>query len=230
MSECIEKLCRYLHNQAPILNSLNVALAIKDVDLNYRYFNSAALKQYGFSQPSDVYENSDFDMPWHDQAAIFQGGGKQVLAGSQLLTLDPVTDNNGNRFTTLCEQTPIIDTNNNIIGICCAVKTIASHPLVTNSRYVKTLNDEPYAEVVAPHMPNTPQHQYNLTLAEQQTLYYLLRGATAEHIANKLHRSPYTIKDRIDNLKSKFSCNSKTELIHSAIKKGYMQLIPAGLN
>jgi len=223
MSQKIETLNTYLYQQTAILNSLPVAISIKDSELNYRYFNPIALQRAGFSQLHDVYGNSDYDMPWHDQAAIFQGGGKKVLAGMSLLTLEPITNKNNQSTTYLTQQSPIYDHNKSIIGICLLTKIIAQHKIVKNSCYVTEKEKQQFASVILPHMPEIFNYQFNLTDNEQVTLYYLLRGATAEKIAAKVHRSHYTIRDRIERLKLSFNCATKSELISIAIKQGYLK-------
>ena len=99
MSNKVESLNTYLYQQTVILDSLPVSISIKDSELNYRYFNPLALSNAGFNHINDIYERSDFDMPWQDQASIFQHGGKKVLSGMKLLTLDPISDNYGGSVT-----------------------------------------------------------------------------------------------------------------------------------
>ena len=226
MSQQIETLNAYLYQQKTILDSLPISILIKDNELNYRYFNAAALCTAGFKQCQDIYEHSDYEMPWYDQADIFQNGGKKVLSGMHLLTLDPITNNNGQEMTYLTQQTPIRDNGNNIIGISLITKVIAKHKLLKRGRYVTADDKTRFAEFIIPHLPETPIYRFNLSNNAKTTLYYLLRGATTEQIAQRLCRSHYTIKDRVEQLKQIFACNTKSELINKAIREGYMSLMP----
>jgi DNA-binding CsgD family transcriptional regulator len=72
-----------------------------------------------------------------------------------------------------------------------------------------------------------------LKLSKRQTqcLFYILRGKSASKIAKMLGLSTRTVESYIENLKDKMLCNNKEELIESAFKRGYFQIIPsAALN
>lgn len=228
MTTKIEQLNAYLYQQTSILNSLPVAVSIKDSELNYRFFNTTALKHAGLSH-TDIYEQSDYDMPWHDQANIFRHGGKKVLSGMDLLTLDPITHKDNSHVTYLTQQSPILNADRDIIGICLMTQIIAHHKIVKNSRYVTEQDKQDYATIIRPHLPEQHTLPYNLTLNEQITLYYLLRGYTLEKIATTLVRSQYTIKDRVETLKARFACQTKPELIKKAIELGYMNHVPKSI-
>ncbi len=64
------------------------------------------------------------------------------------------------------------------------------------------------------------------TQRETQCLFYTIRGASAKMVANKLNLSPKTVEFYIDNLKEKFGCYSKSDLIAKAIDQGYLTKIP----
>ena len=51
---------------------------------------------------------------------------------------------------------------------------------------------------------------------EKECLYYLIRGMTAKEIGRALNLSPRTIEFYIENMKKKFSCHNRIDLIAKA--------------
>jgi len=67
--------------------------------------------------------------------------------------------------------------------------------------------------------------EFNLTTREKECLFYTLRGKTSKAVARALDISQKTVEFHIANLKNKFCCFSKTELIFKAIEMGYLEKI-----
>lgn len=64
-----------------------------------------------------------------------------------------------------------------------------------------------------------------LSSAESQVMKFLINGYSASRIAAEIYRSSRTIEHRIERMKDKLSCRSKTELIQKGIeleKLGYL--------
>lgn len=57
------------------------------------------------------------------------------------------------------------------------------------------------------------QFKLSITHRQAECLYYLFRGKTAKQIAKILNLSYRTIEYYIENLKNKFDCKNRTELI-----------------
>ncbi|MFZ9035642.1 MAG: PAS domain-containing protein, partial [Francisellaceae bacterium] len=99
----------FLEHQALILDSLPLAISIKDKNLEYVYLNRMAKKLNGFDRSGDFLEKNDHDMPWYDQAKLFQNGGRKVLTGEALVSLDPILNQRQQNMTLLTRQNPIYD-------------------------------------------------------------------------------------------------------------------------
>jgi PAS domain S-box-containing protein len=61
----------------------------------------------------------------------------------------------------------------------------------------------------------------NLSVRQSECLYYLVRGMTAKQIAKTLHLSHRTIEFYLDNLKVKFQCKTRSELVSKAFEMGF---------
>lgn len=75
---------------------------------------------------------------------------------------------------------------------------------------------------------NTVDH-LKLSSRELECLFYLLRGKTAKATAIILKISFRTVEQHISNLKLKFCCESKSQLIEAAMAKGYLYKIPSSV-
>ncbi len=64
---------------------------------------------------------------------------------------------------------------------------------------------------------------------EAECLFYTLRGKSAKAIANQLDLSPKTVEFYLEQLKHKFNCINKSQLIEKAISLGYFDRIPESL-
>jgi DNA-binding CsgD family transcriptional regulator len=71
---------------------------------------------------------------------------------------------------------------------------------------------------------NICKSNFKISHREQQTLFYLLRGKTAKEIGCILNISPKTVEYYIENLKNKFNCHSRSELISKGIENGCLNL------
>ncbi|MFN7098238.1 MAG: helix-turn-helix transcriptional regulator, partial [Gammaproteobacteria bacterium] len=67
----------------------------------------------------------------------------------------------------------------------------------------------------------------DLTNRETECLFYTIRGKTSKAIAHILNISSKTVEFHIENLKTKFQCHSKSQLVYKAIEQGYLDKIPA---
>jgi DNA-binding CsgD family transcriptional regulator len=57
-------------------------------------------------------------------------------------------------------------------------------------------------------------------------LFFILRGRSAKQIGEIMSLSKRTIESYIENIKSKFGCNTKADLLLLAMTNGYMGNIP----
>ncbi|KTC97511.1 transcriptional regulator LuxR [Legionella geestiana] len=71
--------------------------------------------------------------------------------------------------------------------------------------------------------------ELHLSERETECFFYLLRGHSAKSIANMLSLSVRTIEYYFENIKNKFNCYSKSELVEKAFSLGYLHIIPQKL-
>lgn len=72
-------------------------------------------------------------------------------------------------------------------------------------------------------------YQDQLSPREMDCLFYLLRNKTAKEIAKRLNLSYRTVEWHIANIRMKFQCATKTEIIEQAVSNGYLHYVPQHL-
>jgi DNA-binding CsgD family transcriptional regulator len=211
-----------IRNEQLIL--LNQTIAYKNSNLEFVDFTENLLEVAGFtSEEAIIGKRDDGDLPWNAYAAEYQAHDKDALNGINYGAVVPFSGNDkGIKGFVFCTRTkctledgkpgvfihviPLFNTQLN--GFMEGLIKNDPQNLHTNYYIGKNLAD------------------IQLTNKESECLFYLMRGKSSKVIANLMHISCRTVEFHIDNLKHKFACRSKGELISSAIQKGYMSIIP----
>lgn len=99
---------------------------------------------------------------------------------------------------------------------------------ITNNGIIGQIpNQQPLQTYLCTHNINPKALNISLTKKETETLYHLVRGKSAKMIGNEMNISRRTAEAHLFNLKNKFNCNTKNQLIEAAIELGYAHVIPA---
>lgn len=125
------------------------------------------------------------------------------------------------------EKKPFFDDEGNLIGTIGISHDIASSTAIWNN-VIDILNADDFYIDTDNAFSYHIQNEYpksELTKREAQCLFYLLRGKTQKQIGKIFNISHRTVEHFISNIKSKFGCTSKAELIDYAISKGYLNII-----
>jgi len=72
-------------------------------------------------------------------------------------------------------------------------------------------------------------HNLNLSLREEECLFYLLRRKSAKETAKILNISYRTVEAHIEKIKDKFKCRTKSELFSKSVENGCFYHIPSSL-
>ena len=203
---------------------LNQTIAYKNADLEFIDFTDNLLAVAGVKHEDAILgKRDDADFPWSVYADDYQAHDREALEGK-----------------IHCAITPFVGVDDEIAGsvLCTRSKCNLDNKSVGVLIHVLPLNNPNLNELVnklriidPPKLdPNyyikRKLDTFQLTERESECLFYLLRGKSTKFIANILNISCRTIEFHIDNIKAKFSCRSKSELICTAMQKGYMTIIP----
>lgn len=191
----------------------------KNRDLTYAGCNANLATMLGLQCPDNIVGLTDRDLrDFTEESYQFHHHNDLLaLSGKTVHCLHQSTTFNGEGLFTIIKK-PLIDNEKKIIGIiyhCTPMQTTASLSMMQQDK--RNLVAMPAANI------------NKLSAREMECLFYVLRGKTLKEIAIMLQLSRRTIETYFENIKNKFGCTNKTELLVQAISKGYMNIIPDNL-
>ncbi|MFN7098030.1 MAG: helix-turn-helix transcriptional regulator [Gammaproteobacteria bacterium] len=130
----------------------------------------------------------------------------------------------------ICHKRAVVDSQNNVIGsLGQAVEIIDRKRLNFLKDSLDNCLDKYTFNETASFKSHMHNPGYTLTTRESECLFYILRGKSAKSIAHVLSISAKTVEFHMENLKNKFDCVSKSQLIERTIELGYGDVLPMSL-
>lgn len=205
-----------------ILNQLPGYIGWKDSEFKHEGCNQNQANILGLNHPQRIVGLTDACFHPHDTKLIeFHRQNDELAISGKTIKALHHSDGSYFYFT----KKPLINAKNEIIGLIYQCQEF------TNSKFIMALN-----QMEKEHAPKekVPQHYYmdahhnpyQLSTRELETLFFLLRGKTAKYIAEVMQLSKRTVESYIEQIKNRFGCENKTELLYLAIINDYMNVIP----
>lgn len=203
---------------------------VKNRDREYVFANQKTTNSHGFERIEQLIGNTDYEInslnvqcatDWHSQDEL-------VLNKQNVNTIEIFTDANQETFVLTCRKVPLINSTGTCIGIqgICFELDKSFLGNIAQLFSCKLLNKIKHRNSFTISCSGS---KFNLSMRESECLFYLLRGKTAKEIAQVFKLSPKTIEYHMEQIKNKFSVQSKSELIEKAIEEGYFFNIPESL-
>lgn len=200
----------------------------KDHLSNYLTANKICTKLFGFKKREDIIGVSDDKLPCgvSEFADTFREHDAKVIKTKKplkLLEIQPCHNNDWRIFIT--KKSPNFSKDNLVIGTYGQAFDIThlfkNMPDMISliQKHKKILKQETY----------TLSENISLSNRQQEIIWHLLRGKSANAIGRELNLSRRTIETYIDVLKYKFGVKQKPELIESCLEHGYLNMLPATL-
>lgn len=210
-----------------IIEQLPGYIGWKDKNGYYYGCNNNLASVHRLPSPEKIIGLKDADLfDYKDEfLSLYQDNDRIALSGKIVKAIVPSTEPYDGSLFNLTKK-PLLDRENNIIGVlfhCIEhVKpTIVTQLLQTDKKYcAKEFLPKQYRT-------NQDENPLHLTTRELESLFCILRGKTAKQTAAILNLSKRTIEFYINNIKNKFGCDSKSDLLMMAIRMGYMSIIPS---
>jgi len=217
-----DRAMNHIQNIAPVLTWE------KDHGSTYLTANETCTTLFGFKKKDDISGMTDHNIPCKlsEFAEVFREHDAQVITTRKALTLlevQPCHNNNWRIFITI--KSPIIDRHDAVTGTYGQAFDLTS--------LFKNMPSILYQ--IQNHENNLTQGAYNignntsLSTRQQEVIYHLLRGKSANEIAQQLKLSMRTVEKYIENIKYKFGVSQKKQLIESCIEQGYLNILPISL-
>lgn len=195
------------------------------------YSNHHTAKLFGYKNESQLLGLNAYDMrcPAVASANNFIEQDQEVINTGNVLNMLDIHTYADNITKTLLTQKKPYYNKSEIVGSICqciqlhsnALNKIISQLIILDKKYYPT-----HAKFDRSYTIDKMNHPQKLTKRELDCLFYLMRGKTMREIAASVFSSPRTVEKHIENIKMKFGCRSRSEIIEFAILKGYLSYIP----
>jgi len=210
-------------------------VTVSDLDSKFLMGNKVFLDWSGFNAAVKMIGKTYYDMlckASEQHEAFIQLDKKAILSAIQILGYYCYQDDNWRVI--LGEKYPIKDQFGNV---CChvthgrditAVSGIYSLDQFINPKRFgdkfSLFTKEQTGFVIEEKLGSD-----ELTTREFECLFFILRGKTAKEIGYLMAVSFRTAEFYITQIKQKFQCSTRSQLIEYAISKGYLNVIPRSL-
>lgn len=209
-----------------IFDQLPGFIGWKDKDLNHLGCNRNLASMLKLKDPSNIIGMKDIDLIDHkDESDLFhQQNDLLVLKGNVIKGLHTSSSPyNGSIFYFV--KKPLFDAANHISGLI-----YYCHEFVASKTFMSlfAIDRKQFSADVYPlhYRIGSPDNVFNLSNRELECLFLILRGKTAKQIAEIMDLSKRTVEFYIENIKNKFGCNTKSDLLLIGIANGYLNNIP----
>jgi DNA-binding CsgD family transcriptional regulator len=205
-----------------ILDQLPGYVAWKDSNLHYLGCNRKLANAFGFKHPEQIIGLMDNDLGENseDVLAFYLNGDQLALKGKTVQMIHSIGAHDPSQ-SFLLEKKPLFDSNDKIVGTI-----FQCHELKENLISALQNHDKKNALLSSHYKVGLSENPLDLSARELECIFCILRGMTAKQIAEILNLSKRTIEFYLENVKNKFGCLTKTELLVLAIQHGYMNVIP----
>lgn len=186
----------------------NVNVYMKDIKGVYQECNITQAENFGVTNIDDVIGKKETQLhPVKNDCFLCRENDLEVVTtGKPKIFIEPITFINKPTINMISYKIPCYNNAGKIIGVF-GVSSPKDIPLVSSTGI--PISD---ANVLQSSLTS------KVTKREKECLDYLMKGLTAKHIARKLNLSPRTIEFYIENMKKKFDCSNRTQLIAKALK------------
>lgn len=197
---------------------LDYHVYLKNKSGEYLECNLAQAKRFGLKTGNDVLGrmDRDFDFFPSNQVQIVTRNDLEVMSQEKpKMVIELCTFVNRKPQPMFSIKFPFYNQAGKILGVFGM-----SAPLDENNVFATTLPQVMLAQQVNSVETAQAEQKFScqakVSRREKECLYYLAQGMTAKEIARVLSLSPRTIEFYIENMKKKFNCSNRIELIAKA--------------
>ncbi len=203
-----------LKTHGPTTPDINFYTWVKDKNFQFTSCCENVAKLAGEQSPKKLIGKTDFDLIWCDRADAYLEGEKMAMAGRYYKAYELQSTMNG-VIKVLVTKCPLLNQKGEIIG------TQGTSIDVTDRYFCEKFGY--FDDKGKLHLGKDFSNEY-LTKREVATLRYILFGYTAIRIAECLHISFKTVQGHIESIKLKLQCQTKGDIIATAVKHGLTYL------
>lgn len=208
----------------------NLMMWEKNKNSLFKSANLMACRLLGLKKPNDICGLSDYDLPCRaaELAEVWQQDDKQVMFTARGMEFFEIVHSQTSFNLLLVTKMPQLDRQKNLIGTYGYAMDVTKKYSEISGILTKGVNQKKnslfqYSYIIG------QKPGFNLTGRQSECLFFTLRGKTCKEIGKILNLSPRTIECHMEDLKAKFICKTRNELIDKAISQGFLYVIPQHL-
>jgi DNA-binding CsgD family transcriptional regulator len=210
-----------------IFDQLPGFIGWKDKDLRHLGCNHNLALVLKLKNTSQIIGLKDQDLPDHnDESELFHKKNDLLaLQGKIIKGLHKSSAPYDGSFFFFIKK-PLLDNNNRICGLIYYCHEFIASTVLSNM--LKMNNKHCAADYIPSHYHiGLYDNVFNLSSRELECLFLILRGKSARQAGEIMSLSKRTIESYIENIKNKFGCSTKVDLLVLAMSHGYMNNIPS---
>jgi len=216
----------------PLIRNSTITISYLDADYKYLDLNAASAYLHGFKSREHALESESIFM-LNDMVNFIeqlQQQTSEVIQNHQPMTLLNILPSfSDNRKTVqLVRKLPLSLPNSNVKGIVGYGNFIENSDFNDFLKQLMQLDVQHCTNIHQGKRSYTVGHfkQANLSKQEKTCLFFVIRGQSAQQIANQMNLSKRTVESYLDHVKVKLNCYTRSEMIEKAIDLGYVHIIP----
>lgn len=205
-----------------LLNKIPGAIGFKNKHSAYLGGNQLLATYMGYDKPQDIVGMRDIDIK--SEMVVFADKfikeDQEVMLKGEKQHIDIGRYHDGVLRATLSTKKPLLNKNHEIIGTAFSRVELKSSILSKLIDKLSNLKLPQYYSIGKRYV------NYALNKREAESLFYIMRGYTAKEIAQLLCISSKTVEYHIEQLKNKFGCSKRSELVEKSIDLRFIYNIP----
>lgn len=199
------------------INQFENFLFAKDRHGKFYFCNEKFAEAAGLDSAHQIIGKTDHDLVWREQAEMFQSGDHKVLLGKEFINVEEVMIQSGKVANILVTKQKFTNSQGRCIGVIGSFVDITGYSLRKKSGH--------YDAKTGRFCLGEVFHNARLSPKQYQVFKYILLGHSSKKIAECLSMSPRTIEAYTDTIKHKLQCQSKGDIIATAIEAGLMHVV-----
>lgn len=214
---------------ANIFNQLPGYIGWKDIYFKHQGCNLNLARALGLQHIEEIIGLTDscFQPQDENQIQFHRRNDELAVSGKIVKAIHRSTSPYDGSFFYFTKK-PTLDEKNDITGVLyhCIEFDYSKFFLELQTMEKKHIHED---QIPSHYYLDAHHNPYQLSPRELESLFFLLRGKTAKQIAENLRLSKRTVESYIEQIKNKFGCQNKAELLCHAVMAGYLNVIPGGL-
>ncbi len=144
-----------------------------------------------------------------------------------ILDVHPYADGINHSFITT--KRPLFNNNDEVFAIECRMTEVPQKNLNRLLCQLLMLDKRYNDNAQISYETDLNSTSKPLSAREEECIFFLIRGASIKEIARFMHLSPRTVEAYLNNIKIKFDCHTKAQVIEYAIANGILPFIPKSI-